>query len=276
MRTNCAPDSTASEKQSLVERALRVAPFLKGTVLSVTGLQLPEQITLEQWESIGRELGRLQSASSWQIGDWWVYGQQEYGDRKALVESEEWTGPVYGTCKNTAVVCRSFERSRRRDLLTFTHHVVVAALPAEQADSLLDWCEGPLKTGTGKPKPLRALREEIAQRGLRPTKSAALEEDLGEDDKRRIEASTEVMQPQSCDQERRSITVGRVDEVRVAHPVTVERFDEVREISTVVYVRGPSLPAGVSGYVPVTVLGQKKTDATVTLGAEMSLLEKTL
>jgi hypothetical protein len=31
--------------------------------------------------------------------------------------------------------------SRRRDVLSFTHHAEVAALPPADADALLDWCE---------------------------------------------------------------------------------------------------------------------------------------
>ena len=33
-----------------------------------------------------------------------------------------WTGPSYQTCKDAASVCRRFERSVRRDLLSFKHH----------------------------------------------------------------------------------------------------------------------------------------------------------
>ena len=41
-----------------------------------TGLQLPEQITFQQWQAIGRELGRFQRASSWWIGDWWPHDEK--------------------------------------------------------------------------------------------------------------------------------------------------------------------------------------------------------
>jgi hypothetical protein len=52
-------------------------------------------------------------------------------------------------------------------VLSFNHHRSVAALPPEQADLLLDWCEQPLKEGTGKARTIKALREEMGQHGFR-------------------------------------------------------------------------------------------------------------
>ena len=46
------------------------------------------------------------AARSWWIGDWWAFGEHRYGDRKALVESDGWTGPSFGTCMNAAAVCK--------------------------------------------------------------------------------------------------------------------------------------------------------------------------
>ena len=34
---------------------------------------------------------------------------------------------------------RGFEKSRRRDLVTFNHHREVASLPQAEADQVLDW-----------------------------------------------------------------------------------------------------------------------------------------
>jgi hypothetical protein len=38
---------------------LSAEALLKGAVLNATGLQMPEQITVEQWVEVGRELGRF-------------------------------------------------------------------------------------------------------------------------------------------------------------------------------------------------------------------------
>jgi hypothetical protein len=149
-------------------------PLLKGVVLSEVGLQLPEHITSEQWQSVGRELGRFQRAASLWIGDWWRFAEERppgknwSGDRKALVESEEWEGPAFQTCRNAATICRAFQdTSRQRDMLSFRHHAEIAALDPAEANELLDWCEQPLKEGIGKARTIKALREEMGQRGFR-------------------------------------------------------------------------------------------------------------
>ena len=80
-----------------------------------------------------------------------------------LVSEDDWTGPAYSTCTNAASVAARFESSRRRELLTFSHHTEVAHLPPHFADELLAWCEEPLAT-TGKPRSIRALREEKNRR----------------------------------------------------------------------------------------------------------------
>ena len=47
-------------------------------------------------------------------------------ERKAIVEAEDWEGPAYQTCMDAASVAL-LEISRRRDVLSFTHHAEVVA-----------------------------------------------------------------------------------------------------------------------------------------------------
>jgi hypothetical protein len=108
-------------------------------------------------------LGRQQHALQWRIGDWWNHPGHAYGDRLARVTEDDWAGPTYSTCTNAASVADRFETSRRRELLTFSHHVEVAHLAPHFADELLDWCEEPIQI-TGKPRSVRALQEEKNQR----------------------------------------------------------------------------------------------------------------
>jgi hypothetical protein len=56
----------------------------------------------------------------------------------ALIEAEDWEGPSFQACKDAAFVCRSFETSLRHDVLSFQNRREVAALPPDEADSLLD------------------------------------------------------------------------------------------------------------------------------------------
>ena len=109
--------------------------------LSNTALNLPADLTVEQWREAGMQIGRMRGATQWWVGDWWAFGEHRYGDRKGIVESEEWDGPAFETCRNLAVICRAFETSRRRDVLSFKHHAELAALPIEWQDKLLDEAE---------------------------------------------------------------------------------------------------------------------------------------
>jgi hypothetical protein len=68
-------------------------------------------------------------------------GRLAIGERKAIVGAEDRERPSLRAAMDAASVCRKFESSRRRDNLSFKHHREVAALPAADADALLDWCE---------------------------------------------------------------------------------------------------------------------------------------
>ena len=51
---------------------------------------------------------------------------------------------------DAAYTSGTFETSRHREVLGFTHHAEVAALPADEADALLDWCEEPKKRAASR------------------------------------------------------------------------------------------------------------------------------
>jgi hypothetical protein len=72
-------------------------------------------------------------------------GAHHYGARTKIVESETWNGTAYDTCRWASLVSRKFDTYRRREVLSFEHHKTLAARNPEIADSLLDWCEAPLK-----------------------------------------------------------------------------------------------------------------------------------
>jgi hypothetical protein len=94
------------------------------------------------------------------VASWWAYGEARYGERKAIVEAEDWEGPSFQACVNAANVCRKFETKRRRLVLSFNHHREVCCLPPAGADALLDWCEETIAE-TGKPRLTRELRGEV-------------------------------------------------------------------------------------------------------------------
>src|SRR5207302_6703847 len=86
----------------------------------------------------GLMLGKIELGVSWWLGDWWAFGEHRYGDRKALVESEDWEGPGFQACVDAGTVAKSFESTRRRVPLSFSHHREVASFSPEEQDRLLD------------------------------------------------------------------------------------------------------------------------------------------
>ncbi|HEX3410323.1 MAG TPA: hypothetical protein VHT00_01280 [Stellaceae bacterium] len=123
-------------------------------------LCLPEDLPIEDWRAIGAQLARESGRMNWLIGDWWAYGEAGYGERKAMVAVDDWSGPAFQTCMNLATVARAFEPSRRRGVLSFSHHAEVAYLPRGIADELLDWC---LKDEDGRRRSVRELRERVRE-----------------------------------------------------------------------------------------------------------------
>lgn len=101
----------------------------KSGQLSKTGWSLPANLTEAEWKEAGSALAKVEGAMNWWLGDWWAFGEHGYGDRKALVESDEWEGPAFQTCADSAYVSKAFETSRRREVVTFSHHREVASLP---------------------------------------------------------------------------------------------------------------------------------------------------
>src|SRR4051794_37738054 len=133
---------------------LDIIPNLPG--VTAVGLALPDDLPEEAWWKVGLQLNRAASWTNWAMGDWYNFGSHRYGDRKALIESEEWTGPGYQACMDIAMVCRAFsETSRRREDLSFSHHREVTLLPRDAADRLLDWCEETIAQ-TGHDEPARS------------------------------------------------------------------------------------------------------------------------
>lgn len=102
-----------------------------------TWMRLPGDLQLTDWCRIGAQLLTVSDSSSWWIGDWLVFGCDRYPGRYRRAMAE--TALDYQTLRNYAWVARAFEPSRRRDSLTFHHHMEVAALPPAEQDHWLDF-----------------------------------------------------------------------------------------------------------------------------------------
>ena len=144
-----------SDENNTVDAILAQSPPL--------GLDIPEGTSFEHWLALGKHLALADNALAWRVGDWWVYGEHRYGDRITAVRTRGWNGPSFGACRNYAMVARAFETSRRRDVLSFSHHREVASLSPADADQLLDWAAEP-RRNDGKPRSTRERRSQVRSR----------------------------------------------------------------------------------------------------------------
>ena len=124
---------------------------------TAVGLDLPENLPFADWRRIGAGLGYARTQLLWAIGDWWNYGWGRYGNRVQEVERWGDGGLSFQACMDLGWVCREFETSRRREVLSFSHHREVAGLEPAEADRLLDWV---LQDPTYL-RSTRELREEV-------------------------------------------------------------------------------------------------------------------
>jgi hypothetical protein len=140
---------------------------IDGVQVFRTGLELPDGLPEPAWEEIGKTLGSIETAYQWMVGDWWIFGEQHYGNRRDIVEHSSWPGPGFNTCHTCGTVSRAFKSDLRRSLLTFRHHKEIASLKRvspKLANEILVWCEQPLLEGKKKPRSIRAMQKEIKRR----------------------------------------------------------------------------------------------------------------
>jgi hypothetical protein len=95
-------------------------------------LLLPDGMPFASWRELGHRVALVANCSAWWLGDWLVYGEHAYGDRYKQAIAD--TSLSYQTLRNYAWMARTFPVSRRRDTLSFGHHVEVAALPEDEQD----------------------------------------------------------------------------------------------------------------------------------------------
>lgn len=124
--------------------------------VSAVGLELPETLSFEEWSGVGEMLHGVERSLMWWVGDWWRFGGNgRYGDR-AKAAAQGIFGVSLQGCMDAAWVAGKFETSRRREVVPFSHHREVAALPQAEAERLLDSAE---QEGWSQ----RELRRRVAQ-----------------------------------------------------------------------------------------------------------------
>lgn len=176
------PAQAIAEVDAALRRSLKVVGFTRSERLEILRGQFtkvswepPEDVTLDEWCAAGLVLGKIEQGASWWLGDWWVFGEHRYGDRKAIVTAVDWMGPSFQSCMNAGSVSRAYQpTSRRRVGLSFSIHKEALGLPeGKQRDAWLDEQAGIVSDG-GKPASVRDIRQVVkrVRRDARETELA--------------------------------------------------------------------------------------------------------
>ncbi len=100
----------------------------------------PAPADREAWIAAGLALAQGRSEASWEFADWLAAGHAAWG-REAMREAAEATGATAGKISHYLKTATGYPPLRRRNGLTFSHHMEVARLPEADADRVLDRAE---------------------------------------------------------------------------------------------------------------------------------------
>ena len=123
---------------SVVHDVLEPGGILPGHITEHS-LELPEDLTWEEWSAVGATLRRVNVAWRWWLGDFLLYGDRRFGEMASQIEDE--LGVDYQQAADCRWVASRIPVSRRRERLSWSHHREVAKLDADRADELLDQAE---------------------------------------------------------------------------------------------------------------------------------------
>lgn len=97
--------------------------------ITPTGIQFSEELSFDEWDSLGLKLAPIGKSIGFIIGDWINYGEGRYGEK--YEEALKRTGIDYGTLRNYAYVARRIQLSLRNDNLGYHIHATVAKLKTD-------------------------------------------------------------------------------------------------------------------------------------------------
>lgn len=132
--------NTIEKNTVATEMASALAGLAAADMLTETSFNLSDpNITYETWLALGEAFGRLRKASSWWIGDWFIFGDYRWGEKAAAAEHLAGVSP-----HRLAAICRTcmyVPKSRRRLSLPFSYHTEVSRLMPEEQTRFLTLAE---------------------------------------------------------------------------------------------------------------------------------------
>lgn len=108
----------------------------KRFVMTPVGMQMPDDVTGDEWQEVGHIIKGLDSSISWVVGDWAAHANAVWG--WAYAEIAEHFGYTEETLMAYASVCRSISTLIRNQGVPFGHHRLVTKLPEDQQRHWLD------------------------------------------------------------------------------------------------------------------------------------------
>ena len=123
----------------------------------VSNEPIQEGLSFEEWKEYGRNLGRIEKIYMWKVGEWWAYGEINYGEKTSITKSDDWDGPSYQTCADAGWVFKKFHFSRRHENLSWSQSPFIRSVQNIANMYCTDAHRG-LRSG---PRTHRALRAPI-------------------------------------------------------------------------------------------------------------------
>ncbi len=98
--------------------------------ITPTGIEFHQELSFEEWNTLGQKLAPIGRSIGFIIGDWINYGDKRYGEKyqEALAK----TGLSYQTLMNYAHVSRRVEIYLRKENLDWSQHATVAKLKTDE------------------------------------------------------------------------------------------------------------------------------------------------
>jgi hypothetical protein len=104
--------------------------------VTATGIDFFGDLSLAEWDELGRTLIILAKKTGFMLGDWINYGSKAYGTK--YKEALEFTGLAPKTLRNYASVARRVHPTLREPSLGIEHHAAVAGLESQVQKYWLD------------------------------------------------------------------------------------------------------------------------------------------
>lgn len=105
---------------------------------TTTALELPADMTFDEWQEVGRKLGMVASGCQFWIGDWIRYGEDQAGWGEKYSQALEATGLELPTLNNYVHVSKAIPPEERNPDLPWSHHRATTGLSKADRKVVLD------------------------------------------------------------------------------------------------------------------------------------------